>query len=130
MACGIKASSPGVKSMLLDLLTGEERTSRTSAQVKRAGRCCRRSDSGMHTCCGRATVCSWSHQPHTGGRAWAAVLARVDTLGRTPYPEGGNHVLQVCQHHHQAVRVSLFCRVVRVSKNMLLATAALLCRFG
>ena len=27
-----------------------------AAQVERAGWCCRRSDSGMHTCCGRATV--------------------------------------------------------------------------
>ena len=28
----------------------------TSAQVERAGRCCRRPDSGTHTCWGRATV--------------------------------------------------------------------------
>ena len=65
MVGGIKPSSPGVKSMsadmFLDLLTmsapsGEERTPNASAQVERAGWCCRRSDSGMHTCCGRATV--------------------------------------------------------------------------
>ena len=65
MVGGIKASSPGMKSMsadmFLDLLTmsapsGEERTPNASAQVERAGRCCRRSDSGTHTWCGRATV--------------------------------------------------------------------------
>ena len=47
--------------MFLDLLTmsapsGEERKLGAAAQVERAGRCCRRPDSGMHTCCGRATV--------------------------------------------------------------------------
>ena len=36
--------------------SGEERTPNASAQVERAGWCCHRSDSGMHTCCGRATV--------------------------------------------------------------------------
>ena len=50
MVGGIKASSPGMKSMsadmFLDLLTmsapsGEERTPRTSAQVERAGLCLR-----------------------------------------------------------------------------------------
>ena len=65
MVGGIKASSPGMKSMsedmFLDLPTmlapsGEERKLGASAQVERAGWCCRRSDSGMHTCCGRATV--------------------------------------------------------------------------
>ena len=35
---------------------GKERKLGASAQVERAGWCCRRSDSGMHTCCGRATV--------------------------------------------------------------------------
>ena len=61
----IKASSPGMKSMsadmFLDLLTmpapsGEERKLGAAAKVERAGRCCRRSDSGTHTWCGRATV--------------------------------------------------------------------------
>ena len=47
--------------MFLDLPTmsapnGEERRTDASAQVERAGWCCRRSDSSMHTCCGRATV--------------------------------------------------------------------------
>ena len=51
MVGGIKASSPGVKSMsadvFLDLLTmsapsGEERTPDASAQVERAGLCLRR----------------------------------------------------------------------------------------
>ena len=65
MVGGIKASSPGVKSMsadvFLDLLTmsapsGEERTPNASVQVERAGWCCRCPDSGTHTLCGRATV--------------------------------------------------------------------------
>ena len=65
MVGGIKASSPGTKSMsadmFLDLLTmsapsGEERKLGAAAQVERAGRCCRRPDSGTHTWCGRATV--------------------------------------------------------------------------
>ena len=65
MVGGIKASSPGMKSMsadmFLDLLTmsapsGEERKLGAAAQVERAGRRCRRPDSGTHTCWGRATV--------------------------------------------------------------------------
>ena len=65
MVGGIKASSPGMKSMsadmFLDLTTmsapsGEERKLGAAAQVERAGRCCRRPDSGTHTCWGRATV--------------------------------------------------------------------------
>ena len=65
MVGGIKASSPGMKSMSADMFldlhtmsapSGEERKLGASAQVERAGWCCRRSDSSMHTCCGRATV--------------------------------------------------------------------------
>ena len=36
--------------------SGEERTLDTFAQVERAGRCCRRFDSGTHAWCGHATV--------------------------------------------------------------------------
>ena len=41
------------------------------------------------------------------------------------YPEGGNNALKVCQHfQHQVVRVGhTLCRVVRDSRNTLLATA-------
>ena len=39
------------------------------------------------------------------------------------YPEGGSHALQVCQHHHQVVRVGHFVGIVRDSKIMVLATA-------
>jgi hypothetical protein len=42
------------------------------------------------------------------------------------YPEGGSHALQVCQHHHQVVRVGRFvsgCQRLKPSKNTLLATA-------
>ena len=66
--------------MFLDLstmsaLSGEERTPNASAQVERAGWCCRCPDSGTHTCWGRATVMvlvSSSSGPRVGGcpRAW------------------------------------------------------------
>eukprot|EP00964_Phaeocystis_antarctica_P032630 scaffold18473_cov54-Phaeocystis_antarctica.AAC.12 len=65
MVGGIKAISPCVKSasakLFLDLHTvsapsGEERTLGAVAQVERAGRCCRRFDSGTQTRCGSATV--------------------------------------------------------------------------
>ena len=62
----IKAISPCVKSasakLFLDLHTvlapsGEERRTSASAQVERAGRCCRRFDSGTQTRCGRCRSC-------------------------------------------------------------------------
>ena len=65
MVGDIKAISPCVKSasakLFLDLHTvsapsGEERPLSASAQVERAGWCCRRSDSGTHAWCGHATV--------------------------------------------------------------------------
>ena len=65
MVGGIKASSTGMKSMSADMFldlptmsapSGEERRTDASAQVERAGWCCRRPDSGTHTCWGRATV--------------------------------------------------------------------------
>ena len=79
MVGGIKAISPGMKSMSADMFldlptmsapSGEERRTGAAAQVESAGRCCRRSDSGMHTCCGRATVMvlvSSSSGPRVGG---------------------------------------------------------------
>ena len=65
MVGGIKASSPGMMSMSADMFldlptmsapSGEERKLGAAAQVERARRCCRRPDSGTHTCWGRATV--------------------------------------------------------------------------
>ena len=65
MVGGIKAISPCVKSasaeLFLDLHTvsapsGEERTLSASAQVERAGRCCRRFDSDTQTRCGSVTA--------------------------------------------------------------------------
>ena len=55
--------------------SGEERTPNASAQVERAGWCCRCPDSGTHTWCGRATVMvlvSPSSGPRVSGciRAW------------------------------------------------------------
>ena len=36
------------------------------------------------------------------------------------YPEGGSHALQVCQHHHQVVRVGDFVRgCQRLKENTL-----------
>ena len=79
MVGGIKASSPGMMSMSADMFldlptmsapSGEERRTGASAQVERAGRCCRRPDSGTHTWCGRATVMvlvSSSSGPRVGG---------------------------------------------------------------
>ena len=79
MVGGIKASSPGMMSMSADMFldlptmsapSGEERKLGAAAQVERAGRCCRRPDSGTHTCWGRATVMvlvSPSSGPRVGG---------------------------------------------------------------
>ena len=39
------------------------------------------------------------------------------------YPEGGSRALQVCQHHHQVVRVGRFVGLSETGKNMVLATA-------
>ena len=61
----IKAISPCVKSASAELFlglhtvlapSGEERTLGAAAQVERAGRCYRRSDSDTHAWCGHATV--------------------------------------------------------------------------
>ena len=63
--CGIKATSPCVKSasakLFLDLHTvlapsGEERTLGAAAQVERTGRYCRRFDSDTQTRCGSVTA--------------------------------------------------------------------------
>ena len=65
MVGGVKASSTGVKSMSADMFldlptmsapSGKQRRTDASAQVERAGWCCRRPDSGMCTCCSRAAV--------------------------------------------------------------------------
>ena len=99
---GIKPSSPGVKSMSADMFldlptmsapSGEERKLGAAAQVERAGRCCRRPDSGTHTCWGRATVMvlvSPSAGPRVGGciRAWADFR---------PYPVRPYHSLTLCR---------------------------------
>ena len=104
MVGGIKAISPCVKSasakLFLDLHTvsapsGEERTLEEAAQVERAGRCCRRFDSGTHT---RGVAVplswSWSHQPHRAARERlhprSAILSSVPRRGskkNTPHLE-------------------------------------------
>ena len=94
MVGGIKASSPGMMSMSADMFldlptmsapSGEERKLGAAAQVERAGRCCRRPDSGTHTWCGHATVMILVSSS-SEGRAWADVLARARTFVRTRYP--------------------------------------------
>ena len=42
--------------LTVSALSGAERALGAAAQLERAGRCCRASDSGTHTCCGSATV--------------------------------------------------------------------------
>ena len=53
----------------------------------------------------------------------APTFMEWSTMVVPTYPEGGSHALQVCQHHHQVVRVGPALSVVRDSRNTLLATA-------
>ena len=38
----------------------------------------------------------------------APTFMEWSTMVVPTYPEGGSHALQVCQHHHQVVRVGHF----------------------
>ena len=42
------------------------------------------------------------------GVSEAPTFTEWSTMVVTTYPEGGSHALQVCQHHHQVVRVGRF----------------------
>ena len=55
----------------------------------------------------------------------APTFMEWSTMVVPTYPEGGNHALQVCQHHHQVVRVGHFVGLseTQASRSMLLATA-------
>ena len=53
----------------------------------------------------------------------APTFMEWSTMVVPTYPEGGSRALQVCQHHHQVVRVGHFFGVGRDSRNMVLATA-------
>ena len=56
----------------------------------------------------------------------APTFMEWSTMVVPTYPEGGSHALQVCQHHHQVVRVGDFvglCPRLLYWKNMVLATA-------
>ena len=59
----------------------------------------------------------------------APTFMEWSTMVVPTYPEDGSHALQVCQHHHQVVRVGHFVglsetgRTMEVWKNMVLATA-------
>ena len=59
------------------------------------------------------------------GVSEAPTFTEWSTMVVPTYPEGGSHALQVCQHHHQVVRVGRFVGLseFRDSKNTLLATA-------
>ena len=92
MVGDIKAISPCVKSasakLFLDLHTvsapsGEERTLGAAAQVERAGRCCRRFDSGTHAWCGRATVMVFGLMSLRAARERLRAPARHYTFIRT-----------------------------------------------
>ena len=89
----IKAISPCVKSasakLFLDLHTvlapsGEQRRTSASAQVERAGRCCRRFDSDTQARCGSVTVVVLVSSA-SGPRVRGCIRARLhDTLVQTP----------------------------------------------
>ena len=53
----------------------------------------------------------------------APTFMEWSTMVVPTYPEGGSHALQVCQHHHQVVRVGRFVGLSETGKNMVLATA-------
>ena len=42
------------------------------------------------------------------GLCEAPTFMEWSTMVVPTYPEGGSHALQVCQHHHQVVRVGNF----------------------
>ena len=42
------------------------------------------------------------------GVSEAPTIMEWSTMVVPTYPEGGNHALKVCQHHHQAVRFGHF----------------------
>ena len=53
----------------------------------------------------------------------APTFMEWSTMAVPTYPEGGSRALQVCQHHHQVVRVGRFVGLSETGKNMVLATA-------
>jgi hypothetical protein len=58
------------------------------------------------------------------GVSEAPTFTEWSTMVVPTYPEGGSHALQVCQHHHQVVRVGHFVGLSqRSERNTLLATA-------
>ena len=63
------------------------------------------------------------------GLCQAPTFMEWSTLVVPTYPEGGSHALQVCQHHHQVVRVGHF---VGLSETQRTWCSRLLCsgRFG
>ena len=73
-------------------------------------------------CCGDGEV---SGSGVSEGVSEAPTFTEWSTMVVPTYPEGGSHALQVCQHHHQVVRVGRFVGLseFRDSKNTLLATA-------
>ena len=53
----------------------------------------------------------------------APTFMEWSTMVVPTYPEGGSHALQVCQHHHQVVRVGRFVGLSqRLKEHTLLAT--------
>ena len=53
----------------------------------------------------------------------APTFMEWSTMVVPTYPEGGSHALQVCQHHHQVVRVGDFVGLSETGRNTVLATA-------
>ena len=56
------------------------------------------------------------------GLCEAPTFMEWSTMVVPTYPEGGSHALQVCQHHHQVVRVGHFVGLSdRDRRNTLIA---------
>jgi hypothetical protein len=124
----IKAISPCVKrasaKLFPDLHTvsapsGEERTLDTSAQVERAGRCCRRFNSGTHAWCGRATVMVLVSSA-SGPRVSGCIRA---PLNFRPYPVFAllmPHMHTIVEDHKTTRAVT--CRVSSAGRQLCLNT--------
>ena len=74
-----------------------------------------------HQRCGDGEV---SGSDVSEGVCEAPTFMEWSTIVVPTYPEGGSHALQVCQHHHQVVRVGRFVGLSETQRtHTLLATA-------
>ena len=68
-----------------------------------------------HQRCGDGEV-SWSDVSE--GVREAPAFMEWSTMVVPTYPEGGSHALQVCQHHHQVVRVGDFVGLSETGRTL------------